>query len=167
MAEYEGEPPGPYTPDYGDTVFVEPQSLDEFANLLIGDRGALLDAWNNARADMESGPGPNFPGKYSREFHYASGYPELAYEGDGGIQEGQAFYRAYFLTLGAEISLMEDMFRGLDTLAQAARMIHNDYLRSDASNAASVEGAFAAYERSSVLRELGEATDDIDGGTGQ
>lgn len=166
MARYEGEPQSPYAPAFLN-VDVEPQSLAHFAELVNGDLGALRNAWNNARADMDSGPDPNFPGKYGREFHYGNGYPELAYDGDDGIQEGKAFYRAYFLTLGAEISLMEDMLRGLETLREAARMIHNDYLETDSSNAASVEGAFAAYERSSVLHALGEATDDIDGGTGR
>jgi hypothetical protein len=166
VAPYEGEPRSPYSPAFLN-VDVEPQSLAHFAELVNGDVGALRDAWNAAKGDMEGGADPNFPGKYSREFHYGNGYPELAYEGDGGIREGQAFYRAYFLTLGAEQSLMNDMLLGLETLREAARMIHNDYMETDASNAASVEGAFAAYERSSVLHALGVATDDIDGGTGQ
>lgn len=166
MAPYEGEPRDPYTPVFLQ-VDVEPQSLEHFANLVNGDRGALSDAWNRAKAEIENGPSPNFPGRYPREFHYGSGYPELAYEGDDGIQEGKAFYRAYFMTVGAELSLMTDMLKGLQTLEQAARMIHNDYINSDSTNAASVEGAFAAYERSSVLHALGEATDDIDGGTAQ
>jgi hypothetical protein len=166
VAPYEGEPADPYTPVFLN-VDVEPQSLAHFAELINGDRGALLNAWNAAKADMEGGADPNFPGKYSREFHYGNGYPELAYEGDGGIREGQAFYRAYFQTIGAEMSLMTDMLQGLETLRAAARMIHDDYLETDSSNAASVEGAFAAYERSSVLHALGESTDDIDGGTGQ
>src|SRR5690606_33248754 len=115
-------------------------------------------AWNAAKQEMEESGDPNFPGRYSTGYHYAHGYPEVAYESDDGLQEGKAFYRAYFQTLGAEISLMEDMMRGLDTLARAARMIHNDYVSTDASNAAGVENVFARYERSSVLQALGEAT---------
>lgn len=166
MALYEGEPRSPYEP-YFRNVDVEPQSLAHFAELVEGDLGALRNAWNAAKADMEQGGDPNFPGKYTRTFSYGSGYPELAYEGDDGIQEGKAFYRAYFMTLGAEVALMQDMMRGLETLAQAARMIHNDYQETDASNAAGVENPFAAYDRSSVLHALGQATDDIDGGHGQ
>jgi hypothetical protein len=166
VAPYEGEPRSPYTPAFLN-VDVEPQSLAHFAELVNGDLGALRDAWNNAKADMDGGPDPNFPGKYAQEFHYGNGYPELAYNGDDGIQEGKAFYNAYFRTLGAEMSLMQDMLRGLETLAQAATMIHNDYLETDSSNSSSMEGAFAAYDRSSVLHALGEATDDTDGGSGR
>lgn len=166
MALYEGERRTPYPPAF-QNVEVEPESLAHFAQLINDDIGVLRNAWNAAKSEMDGGSDPNFPGQYSQTFHYGRGYPELAYQGDDGIQEGKAFYSAYFLTLGAERSLMEDMLRGLETLEQAARMIHNDYLETDASNAAGVEGAFAAYERSSVLYALGEATDEIDGGTGQ
>jgi hypothetical protein len=153
-----------YLPYFSD-IDVVPGDLAHFADLVEGDLGALRDAWNNAKRDMEGQPSPNFPGEYAQTFHYASGYPELAYDGDAGIQDGREFYRAYFLTLGAELALMEDVMRGLETLSQAARMIHNDYLASDASNASSMEGAFAVYEESSVLHALGEA-ENPDGGTG-
>jgi hypothetical protein len=160
----EDPPPSPYTPVFQD-VFVVPEDLAQFAELVNGDLGALRDAWNRAQQDM-NGNDPNFPGQYARGYSYSSGYPELAHEGDGGMLEGREFYRAYFLTLGAEISLMEDVLRGLDTLRAAAEMIHNAYRASDASNAGSMENAFAAYERSSVLHWLGEATDHTNGGTG-
>jgi hypothetical protein len=166
MAEYEGEPQDPYRPQYPAEVRVEPQSLADFAHKVTGDLGALQDAWNNAKADMENQPSPNFPGEYAQTFHYASGYPELAYNGDAGIREGRAFYQAYFRTVGAELALMRDMMLGLETLRRAAEMIHTGYFASDAANAGSVEETFAAYERSSVLYALGEATDPTEGGTG-
>lgn len=135
---------------------VEPAHLAEFADLLDGDLIAIADAWEQWRGELDSQPDPNFPGEHGVGFGYANGYPEAIYDGSGGIHEARAFYRAYDRTLKAERDLMRDLITGLATLRDAARMIHDGYLASDAANADDLEGAFAAYERSAVIEALGQ-----------
>lgn len=154
----------PYTPAFSN-IDVVPEDLASFARLVQGDLGAIQDAWTRLRGDMESEANPNFSGGHGNDISYSNGYPEVLDNASPGIQEGQEFNRAYFLTLGAEQMLMDDVIRGFDTLHRAATMIHNDYLASDASNASSMEGAFAAYERTAVVEALGEPTPDHGGGS--
>jgi hypothetical protein len=161
----EGEPLSDFRPHYED-VFVEPQSLAEFATLVGRDLGALQDAWANVREEMGETPSPNFPGEYTRGYSNPDGYPELTHEGSGGMREGREFYRAYFLTIGAELSLVRDAMRGLETLQRAAQMIHNGYQGTDESSASNLAIGFEDYERSAVLEALGAATDPVEGGTG-
>jgi asparagine N-glycosylation enzyme membrane subunit Stt3 len=146
----------PYAPAFTD-VEVVPEDLAHFARLVQSDLGAIQAAWNNLRTDMENGENPNFPGGHGNDVSYANGYPEVLDNASPGIYEGQEFNRAYFLTLGAERMLMDDVVKGHEILYQAATMIHNDYLATDAGSAGGLEGAFAAYEETSVIDALDRA----------
>jgi hypothetical protein len=151
---HDGGGNNPYVPDFTN-INVEPADLAEFADLLDGDVRALRDTWERLRSDFAALPDPNFPGEHAGDFNYATGYP--AYGGSGGLSEARAFNRAYFLTVDAEWRLMRDLIKGLELLRDAARTIHDDYMASDAANADDLEGAFATYDRFSVIKALGEA----------
>jgi hypothetical protein len=150
---HDGGSNSPYVPDFTN-VNVEPADLAEFADLLDGDLLAIRDAWESMRNNPQFQSYPNFPGEHSGEFNYATGYP--VYGGSDGILEAREFSAAYLRTLDAERRLMVDLIRGLETLRDAARMIHDGYISSDATNAGDLDDAFAAYERSSVIEALGD-----------
>jgi hypothetical protein len=147
----------PYAPVFS-RIDVVPEDLAEFASLIQGDLGAIKTAWTNLKSSMENGENPNFPGGHGSDISYSNGYPEVLDNASPGIYEGQEFNRAYFLTLGAEQMLMEDVVKGFDILHRAATMIHNDYLATDSGSAGSLEGAFAAYDESNVVESLQRAT---------
>ena len=152
---HDGGGDNPYTPDFTD-INVEPADLAEFADLLDGDLQAIQDTWERLRSDVESQSYPNFPGTYPDSVSYPGGQPPEVHSGSDGIYEATQFAVAYLRTLDAEWRLMRDLIKGLETLRDAARMIHDGYLSSDAANANDLESAFAAYERSSVIEALGE-----------
>lgn len=146
----------PYAPVFTN-IDVVPEDLAGFANLVQGDLGAIETAWDRLRTDMESQANPNFSGEHGNDISYANGYPEVLDNASPGIYEGQEFNRAYFLTIGAERMLMDDVVKGYEILQRAATMIHNDYLATDAGSGTALEGAFAAYDESSVIDALDRA----------
>lgn len=152
----------PYVPDFTN-LNVEPADLSEFADLLDGDVKAIKDTWERLQSDMASQPPPNFPGEHPVGFNHAAGYPEKIYDRSGGIYEAREFDRAYRRTVDAERMLVRDLIRGLEMLRDAARMIHDGYVASDAANVGNLEGTFAAYERSAVTEALGQPDQQTEG----
>lgn len=143
---------GPFTPAFRD-VDVVPEDLSQFAGLVSDDRDALRTSWERAREALQADGDPNFAGGYPRTVSLSEGYP-VVNEGSDGIEEGGEFFRGYFLTLAAQLRLVEDVLAGLATLQQAASTIHDDYLAGDTGSAGTLDGTFAAYERSAVERAL-------------
>jgi hypothetical protein len=143
-------------PDFPDVV-LEPQDLADFARQMESDLGAIRTAWDGLSGEMAEVGNPNFSGGHGNDISYANGYPEVLDNASPGIYEGQEFNRAYFLTVGAERMLMDDVVKGFEILQRAATMIHNDYLATDAGSGTTLEGAFAAYDESSVIDALDRA----------
>lgn len=152
---HDGGGNNPYVPDFTN-ISVVPEDLAEFADLLDGDLAAIKDTWEQVSSDLASQPPPNFPGEVAGSVSYASGYPQVLDTGSGGLWEAGEFREAYFRTLKAREMLVEDLIRGLEILRDAARMIHDGYVVSDAANADNLTGGFAAYERSAVIEALDE-----------
>lgn len=122
-----------WNPQFRD-VDVVPADLSEFAQLVGGDQAALQVAGQAAVDDLPPGL-PNLPGSTG--------------PGDG-MPEGAGFLRAYFLTLGAQLALLDDTLRGLATLRDGADRIHTAYLATDLGSQGTLESAFAGYDRAAV-----------------
>jgi hypothetical protein len=123
-----------------------PEDLAQFADLLDDDLHAIRDTWERLRSEFDKVADPNFPGSSIIGVAYhADRAPGPLYDSDG-IYEAKEFYKAYERTVMAERFLMEDVIKGLETLRDGARKIHDRYVDTDAANADDLEGAFALYK---------------------